>query len=529
LAFESYQSGDLVAAQRLVQKLLQGDEGQADWWALASDIALHQGRTRDAIIAADRAVRLEPGNPPLHVRSARCHIIVGDVTAARREVDAALSGGACTADQLAVLASVLFHCDDHPRALTLYLRATALEPTHLEGLRGLALVHRALGRITDAESAADQVLARHPDDHEIWHLRSTLRRQTAASNHVDHLQGILTRGIAHWRGTVQVSYALAKELEDLGRYEESFAELRKAATLKRRHTNYNLRQDVQMLREIRAAFDRATIESGAGKGHASREPIFVLGLPRTGSTLVERILSNHPDVESAGEINNFALELVKLATEHHGGRPVQKERLPLTSTRLNMQALGRNYVAGTRPRTGNKRHFIDKMPMNALYVGLIHLSLPNAKIVLVERGAADNCYAMYKFLFKNAYPYSYDLEEVATYYIAHQELMRHWRSVLPEGRLCHIRYEDLVSNQEAESRRLLHELGLHWDDACLDFERNAVATTTGSAAQVRQPIYRSSVGLWRHYMRQLDPLLRVLAAGGVKVSMNPVAEPSERE
>jgi tetratricopeptide (TPR) repeat protein len=452
----------------------------------------------------------------LYVRGARCHVLVGNVSAALREVESALTSGACSADQLAALGSVLFHCDQHQQALSLYLRATALEPTLLEALRGLALVHRALGRIADAESAADQVLARDPDDHEIWHLRSSLRPQTTASNHIDELQTVLSHGIAPWRGQVQVGYALAKELEDLGQYEESFAALRKAATLKRRHTNYDLRQDVQMLGAIGAAFDGPTVDSGSGRGHASPEPIFVLGLPRTGSTLVERILSNHPDVESAGELNTFALELVKLAAEHHGGRPVQKERLPLVSTRLNMQALGRNYVEGARPRTGNKRHFIDKMPMNALYIGLIHLSLPNAKIVLVERGAADNCYAMYKFLFKNAYPYSYDLEEVATYYIAHQELMRHWRSVLPEGRLCHIRYEDLVSNQEAESRRLLHELGLPWNDACLDFERNAVATTTGSAVQVRQPMYRSSVGLWRNYTRQLDPLLRTLAADGAQ-------------
>jgi len=513
-----WHQGDLAGAQRAVARLLESGDSGVEVWALASDIALRQGRFRDASTAAEQAVRLDPGNSERYVQSAHCHFLTGDCVAALSAVDAALSTGARSADHLASLAAVLFHCNEHERARELYIRASAIAPWHVETARGLALTCRALGRIAEAEAAANSALALDPDDHEVLHLRSSLRRQTAASNHVDQLKQVISRGAPQWRGAVQVGYALAKELEDLGRYEESFSYLSQAASLKRKHTVYDIRDDEATLQRIRTAFSGGTLASLAGRGYSSSEPIFVLGLPRTGSTLVERIIASHPEVQSAGELSTFALELVRLTTAENGNRPVQKALLPQASTRVNMRELGRNYVDAARPATFRARRFIDKMPINALYVGLIHLALPDARIVLVERSAVDACYAMYKFLFKNAYPFSYDLEEAARYYLAHEQLMRHWEAVLPRETLCRVQYEALVTDQEAVSRRLVRALGLDWSDACLGFERHAGATTTGSATQVREPIYRSSVGLWRHYRRQLAPLLRVLDAGGVDVS-----------
>jgi Sulfotransferase family/Tetratricopeptide repeat len=453
--------------------------------------------------------------PAQHTHTARRHVLAGDTAAAARAVNDALKSGACSAEQLNVLAAVLFHCEQQKQALALYHRASTLDQGNLESVRGLAFAHRALGNIADAEAAADRVLNQEPNDFELLHLRSSLRRQTPDSHHVDQLERALSVGMSNWRGAVQVGFALAKELEDIGRYRDSFACLVRAAKLKRRNTKYDVRQDLSTLEAIRAAFDEKSIASARGSGHLSDEPIFVLGLPRTGSTLVERIISSHPDVQSAGELNAFALELVKLTTAANLGRSVDKALLPLAAARVNMHGLGANYVEATRPLTGKARYFVDKMPMNALYIGLIHLALPNAKIVLVERCAQDVCYAMYKFLFNGAYPFSYDLEEVATYYLAHQELMRHWDSVLPAGAICRVRYEDLVADQEGESRRIMRHLDLTWSDACLDFVGNESAVTTGSATQVRQSIYRSSVGLWRRYQQELAPMLRILKAGGI--------------
>ncbi len=507
------QRGDVAAAERLTAELLESDDQLVEAWGLASEVALRQGRLRDAAIAANRAAILEPDNAALHARHAQCLVRAGDCQSAIAAVNHAMSAGAQSAEQLNVLAAVLFHCEHQREALDLYKQACILEPTNVETARGLALAYRAIGDIGNAESAADKAISLDPRDYEMVHLRSSLRRQSAEFNHVEPLKRALSAGIPNWRGNVQIGYALAKELEDLGRYEESFGYLERAATLKRRHTDYDIRQDLNTLEQIRASFDLSTLTQRRGSGCASEEPIFILGLPRTGSTLVERILSNHPDVKSAGERNDFALELVKLTTAANDGRPVPKAELPLAATQVDFEKLGKNYIQATRPWTGRVRHFIDKMPMNALYIGYIHLALPRAKIVLVERDPADTCYAMYKFLFQNAYPFSYDLRELGLYFLAHRKLMDHWETLLPKGVIHRVQYEELVAQQQAVSRRLIGELGLPWNDACLDFEANAQVSTTGSAAQVRQRIYRSSVGLWKQYREQLKPMLQILESG----------------
>lgn len=465
--------------------------------------------------SSDHAVRLDPASPHMRIQSARSHALAGNHSEALLAVDRALASGSPAPPELILLASILFHCDKHERALALYQTALRLEPGNSEAVRGKAMALRALGRIEEAEHAADEVLAVEPRDCEMLHMRSSLRRQTPGSNHIDQLRALLGRGVSRWREAVQLWYALAKELEDLGRYEESFDALRNGATLKRRHMQYDVHDDLGMLRQISSAFQRSLFESLKGSGYAAEGPIFVLGLPRTGTTLVERIISSHPEVESLGELNTFALEMMRHIGQCSGSERMPKSQMPLASTRINMRSLGAGYMRSAGALGAGKRYFVDKMPMNSLYVGLIHLALPNARIVLVERDAADCCYAMYKFLFRDAYPFSYDLEEVAQYFLAHKELTDHWLSALPGGSICRVPYEKLVSDQERCSRGIMHNLGIPWSDKCLEFERNALATTTGSATQVRRPIYTSSVGMWRNYQRQLTPMLRILRSGGI--------------
>jgi tetratricopeptide (TPR) repeat protein len=515
---DSIRRGDLRAARNLVQRLLDKNTAVAQLWALASDVSRLEGRLTEAESAAARACELEPGNVALLIKKSQCLVLSGNLHTAAQTAEDALVVGAATPDHLNALAAVLFRCDRQAAALDLYTRAVAVDADNLVSLRGLALGHRVLGHIAEAEITADKVLEKDPKDYEMHHLRSSLRRQSRASNHVSELESLLSRSIGNWRGRVQLGYALAKELEDLGEYEKSFARLREAASLRRSKMTYDVRQDVAMLREIQSAFTRVAMTLNSGGGSPSSSPIFVIGLPRTGSTLVERILSSHQDVESRGELNTFALELEKAVSATQGGPPLERLRLPHISLTLNMRELGANYINAVSQSDNNRRHFIDKMPMNALYAGLIHLALPNAKILLVERDPVDTCYAMYKFLFNNAYPFSYDLEELARYYLAHRDLMEHWSSVLPERALLRIKYERLVSNPDSEIPRMISHLGLEMTPECLNHEQNPSASTTGSATQVRQPIYQSSVGMWRNYTRQLGPMLEVLSAGGVNIA-----------
>jgi tetratricopeptide (TPR) repeat protein len=451
----------------------------------------------------------------VHVRRAQSCAGAGDLPAAAVCVHAALAAGAESVAQLSALAAVLFRCEDLCGALGLYERAAARAAHDPEVQRGLAFTYRALGQITQSEQAADRALEGAPADYELIHLRSSLRPQTAASNHVRQLERLLARGIDDWRGAVHLGYALAKELEDLGEYERSFSVLQAGATLKRSRTRYDFEADLAIVESLRVRFDRETVRRLSGAGHLTREPIFIFGLPRTGSTLIERILSRHPQVHGRGELNAFPLELEKIVSQRNGGNAVPRAALLAQSFEIDFAALGRRYLERARGSSAKSPRFTDKLPMNSLNAGLIQLTLPGAKMILVERDPMDTCYAMYKFLFSGAYPFSYDLEELGRYYLAHWRLMQHWASVLPGESFERVQYERLVTNQSEETHRLLNAVGLEWEDACLSFDQSPQAALTGSATQVRRPLYQSSVGAWRRYERQLTPLRRLLAAGGI--------------
>jgi len=251
---------------------------------------------------------------------------------------------------------------------------------------------------------------------------------------------------------------------------------------------------------------------------ANPEAIFILGMPRTGTTLVERILASHSAVSSAGELNNFALEMSreakKLMPPQQTQAGVSKQDRVVASTGLDFSLLGQQYIDSTRPLTGNSQRFIDKMPLNFLYTGLIHLALPQAKIIHLQRHPLDTCFAIYKTLFADAYPFSYQLEELGSYYAAYRQLMAHWHQVMPDV-IYDQPYETLVTDIEAKTQQLLAYCELPWEPACLDFHTQQQASTTASATQVRQPVYTSSVGKWRKFKDELAPLIKTLESEGI--------------
>ena len=255
--------------------------------------------------------------------------------------------------------------------------------------------------------------------------------------------------------------------------------------------------------------------SHTAKGDPSAEPIFILGLPRTGTTLTERILGSHTDVFSAGELNDFPISLVRV-TQKSAQRQLDRSELVEWTSKIDFVQLGEVYLESTRRLTGHTQRFIDKLPLNFLYCGLIHLALPNAKIVHVRRHPLDSIYAMYKQLFKDAYPMSYDLEDLKEYYVAYDRLMTHWHEVLP-GVIYDLHYESLIANQEGETRNLLEYCDLDWQDSVLEFEKNKAASTTASAAQVRQKIYTSSVEKWKNYEPHLRAVGEYLESQGIPI------------
>ena len=397
----------------------------------------------------------------------------------------------------------------HEKAAQFYRRAVALAPRDTQAIYNLASAQIALGEMNDADQLLSRVIELNPQDYDAYYNRSTLRTQTEAANHVRELSTALADEVKHPGGDVPICYALAKELEDLKNYDRAFEYLKRGADKRRQGLSYSVEDDVATMRALENTFRAELFESA--KSNCDATPIFVVGLPRSGTTLVDRILSSHSAVESLGEINDLVMALMTLL-----GGAGNKLELIQKSTHVDFASLGNAYDRSTRGYGRDAVHLIDKTPINFLYLGLIALALPNAKIVHLRRDPMDSCYAMYKTLFRMAYPFSYDLNDLGQYYIAYDKLMKHWHNVLP-GRIFDVKYEDLVEDQEAVSRDLIEYCGLSWEDACLSFYKNQSAAATASAAQVRQPIYKTSIQKWRRYERQLEGLKQALMAGGVAV------------
>lgn len=505
--------GDTRAAIDSCERLNRDYPDYASGWHTASQLAYRLRNTSMALDAIRRATRIEPDKAAWLLQEARCLVKLGRVGAARAVAKRLADRKLSSAYECAGLGHVLTELGQRREALACYAEAVRLSPDDARQYYNIACLQRTLGDLDDAESNFDKTIELNPRDYEAWKLRSDLRTQTPQRNNVEALESLLEKGIDDNVGEANICYALAKELEDLGEAERSFACLERGAKARRERMDYHLERDLDTIATIRRVFPAERVQRGA-VGHDSREPIFVLGMPRTGTTLVERILASHSEVRSAGELANFAVEMMRLVREEAAGKKLPRDALVELSADIDFARLGEAYIESTRTITGGTRHFIDKLPLNYLYVGLIHLALPKAKIVHVQRDPMDTCYAVYKNLFVDAYPFSYDLEELARYYVVYDELMQHWHAALP-GIMHVVRYEDLVADLEREARRLIEYCGLDWQPACLNFHSLGEASTTASAAQVRRPVYQSSVGRWRDYEQQLQPVRDILRSAGI--------------
>jgi Flp pilus assembly protein TadD len=473
-------------------------------------------RARDwggAIGWIDRALASSPRDAELLLTRAHCLLALG------RSKDACAAAGEALhstddAKRLDAIGTFLNRANEQPQALVAFDRAVALAPDNPHFLFNRATLQRFLGHLAAAEADYDRVIALRPNDYEAYKNRSDLRTQSAERNHIAELRAVAARASLDWKADVQIQYALAKEYEDIGDYARSFQHLQSGAGTRRRHLRYDVAADVATVDWIIEAFAAAREPLRAPATAPGDAPIFIVGLPRSGTTLVDRILGSHSTLFSAGELTCFALSIVDAVRQQSGAAALTRRHLIAHSATLDFSALGHEYLKRARATIPAGMRFTDKMPLNFLYCGLILRSLPNAKIVHVTRRPMAACYAMYKTLFEDGYPFSYDLTEIGGYYLGYRRLMEHWQAALP-GCIHHVSYESLVADQAMETRRLLDFCGLEWQQACAEFHRNSAPTTTASAAQVRRPLYDSSVSQWRYYAAELAPLSALLAAAGI--------------
>ncbi len=508
------QAGDWRTADATCERLTVQYPNFAAGWFAASHIAMALRSPANSLAAIDRALAVEPLNVGFLTHRAQCLLALNRRQDALNMTDAVERCAPTNPAIWDAIGMVRTGANEHRGALAAYERAVALAPQEPHFIYNRAAARRFLGDLEGAEADYDRVIALRPLDYEAYLNRSELRVQTAVRNHVKEMEVLAAGNIINWQGEVQIRFALAKEYEDLGEYDKCFEQLQRGAKMRRTHMKYDIAIDTATVDWIISSFLSIPIDPAGQTSDDS--PIFVVGLPRSGTTLVERILGSHSLVSSAGELDCFASAIVDAVRQKSGQAQVPRRELVTLSATLDFPALGQEYLRRARSILMGNDRFIDKMPLNYLYCGLIRQALPHAKIIHVTRHPMAVGYAMYKTLFKNGYPFSYDLEEIGRYYIAYRRLMQHWGAIMPNA-MYQVSYEDLVANQLVETRKLLEYCGLEWEEACIAFHQNPTASTTASASQVRRPIYNSSVSQWRHYEQQLSELRNALTSAGYSV------------
>ena len=408
------------------------------------------------------------------------------------------------------LGNILKDIGQFGNAVACYRQALEINPMCDKAILGESQLHMINGEMELAEATIKKALKIKPDNLEARFLLAQARKTRTGDENLaalvntekavrDHLLSL------PYQKLVSLYFALGKSFDDLGEYDRAFPYFAEGCKIKRATIEYNPAQMAQHFNNVMRIFDQATLERLRGAGNPSRVPIFILGMPRSGTTLTEQIIASHPDAHGAGELPDISVIAQREVAGIHGfpGNILKLDHASLTKW-------ADDYVAGLRRRDPNSRYITDKMPINFWFIGLIHVMLPNARIIHMKRNPVDTCLSCFTKLFNGALNHTYDLAELGRYYVDYARLMEHWRKSLPEGAFLDVQYEDVVSEQEMQARRILDFCGLEWNDACIDFHKTKRSVGTASLSQVRRPIYKSSVERWRSYEKHLGPLLDVL-------------------
>ncbi len=388
-------------------------------------------------------------------------------------------------------------------ALEAYEQAARLMPQEVRLRMSIGHIFKTLGRRADSEASYKAALQMEPGFAEAYWSLADLKNYSFSDVEVTDMQRLLEEGSHANSSKAQLLFALGKAFEQRQQYSEAFSCYANGNAARRLDAPFDIEHFERRTARIRATFDAAFFAERSSAGERSRAPIFIVGLPRSGSTLIEQILASHSRVEGTMELPNI-INLTREFDDMRPGRdgyPEAVRALPIE----RLAALGRRYIDETAPLRLGRERFTDKMPNNFSHVGLIQAILPGATLIDARRNPMDCCFSTFKQYFAEGQTFSYSLEDLGRYYRCYLSLMDHWDAVLP-GKVLHVQYEDLVRFPEQNIRRLLDHCGLSFEAACLSFNQTRRSVRTASAEQVRQPIYTSAVGHWRHFEADLEPL-----------------------
>ena len=414
------------------------------------------------------------------------------------------------------LGNVLRELDRIAEAEVCYHRALELNPDYAEAHNNLGIALKAAGRLGEARMSLEKAIAINPEFLEPHFGIATLKTYRDDDPQIAQLEKQLAT-VHELKPEAQIRcwFAIGKMYEDLGRFDASFSAYENGNRLKFSSLSWDEEKETALVSRIKKLFGKDFFERAKALQNAeNRQPvpeqtaIFILGMPRSGTSLLEQILSTHPGVFGAGELMAMNEVIVKAMP---GSDYQHYPDAVANFSAAQWQQLGENYLNKLSELAPDASHITDKMPANFLHIAMIHLMFPNAKIIHAMRDPMDSCFSNYSRLFnKNNIAFSYDLKALGHYYNRYIDLMEHWHAVLPAGTILDCRYEDMVENTEAQARRLLDYIGLPWDERCLDFHKNKRRVKTASQAQVQKPIYKSSVARWKPFEKYLGPLAELI-------------------
>ncbi|HEX4794037.1 MAG TPA: tetratricopeptide repeat protein [Humisphaera sp.] len=480
--------------------------GYADPHNNLGNVCQDQGKLEEAVLCYERALALNPAYAEAHQNLGQAQSALGRCDEAETEFRRALALRPDYIEAHVGLGNVLREQGKIDEALSQCQRAVALSPDWADAHNNLANVFKDLGRFDEAARHYDRALELKPDLVEALYNRADLKTYKAGDGDLSALEALaanadhLPEPKRHF-----IHFALAKALDDIGDYASAFEQMSEANALRRRMICYDEPGTLASLEQIAQVFDARFFQRVRASGNASQVPIFIVGMPRSGSTLIEQILARHPLVHAAGEVN--ALHRVATQVTDADGQLVPYPNYVASFGADDFARIAQDYLARLPALPPGKSRMTDKLLANFIYVGLIRLILPNARIIHAVRDPLDTCFSCFSRLFTAGITYAYDLGELGRFYLAYQKLMAHWRSVLPPDAMLDVVYEDVVENLEQQARRLIDYCGLPWDERCLDFHRAQRPVSTSSSVQVRRPLYRSSLQRWRQYEAFLQPLL----------------------
>jgi tetratricopeptide (TPR) repeat protein len=499
--------GKLQQALEYLHKAAKLSPKTPAYFKALGEVCRRLGRFKVAVNLATRAAEMSPVDAEIRYNLGLALADTGNNAAAAEQYRRALAINPAYGLAANNLGTVLERAGDVAAAERAYALAVDINPRHAEAQNNLGAILSARSDLAPARACFEAAIAAKPSFvHSHFNL-STLKKYTPEDPHLAALEEVATRASQMSpEERLRLCFALGKALEDVGRYEEAFTAYAEGNKLKRATFKYDEEKMKRTMADVVEKFDAAFAKKDTGAGCADSTPVFIVGMPRSGTTLLEQILSSHSGLHGAGELKDFSFAL----DEVRGSSDIAYIDWLLQADAGALSRVGENYIRKLRGYNATALRITDKMPGNFFYVGLIHKALPNAKIIHATRNPMDVCLSNYSRLFNETMPFAYDLVELGHYYRSYKSVMEHWKRVLPPGTILEVSYEEVVGDLEGQARRVIDYCGLPWEDACLAFHKNERPVKTASVAQVRQPIYKSSVERWENFKTHLTPLQQAI-------------------